>query len=35
MESKSNDIVNEPWLTADYHSQIDAIRALCARLNQL
>ena len=25
MESKSNDIVNEPWLTADYHSQIDAI----------
>ena len=34
MESKSNDIVNEPWLTADYHSQIDAIGALCARLNQ-
>ena len=34
MKSKSNDIANEPWLTADYHSQIDAIRALCARLNQ-
>ena len=30
MKSKSNDIANEPWLTADYHSQIDAIRALCA-----
>ena len=34
MGSQSNDIVNEPWLTADYHSQIDTIGALCTRLNQ-
>ena len=34
MGSQSNDIVDEPWLRADYRSQIDTVKALCTRLNE-
>ena len=34
MGTQSNKIVDEPWLRADYHSQIDTITALCHRLNE-